>query len=405
MDFPSIVNGTAIRETSREYFIKMRDLCEKEGIEFVLVKSPNNWRWDDERTALIRDFAAEQGVDFVDMHTYDDWLVSDYSQSTGRLNVFGMKKFTEHLCEFIQENYPYEPSVLSEAAKAQWEKDVVSLHATANKNEKTLDAGKIYQVVNTPTGISLTWNHADNASSYSVYRSDESATNFEKIATVTKCTFIDETAEPLTPYRYRIQPNDGSMAGIDSNERFFIFVEAPTAFTSECVDGAISLAWDAVEGADSYHLQRKGYTALNYESWDSTANTTYLNLKCTSGSHYSFRVRAVYKYNGDSFYSGGTIVSAMALPTPEIKSVDAESGSISVSWNKVKSAGGYEIYRLVEGEEEYTLCAAVGSSKTSYEDAGVTPGIQYSYKVVATKTSYDYTGRSSASAESSVFAN
>ncbi len=397
VDFPSIKNGRTIRDTSREYFIKMRDLCEEEGITFLLVKSPNSWRWDEETTALVRDFAAEQGVEFVDMHTYDDFLISDYSQGTGRLNVYGMRKFTEHMCEYIQENVPYEPSVLSETTIARWEKDVSRLYERANEMDMTLDTGKIYRVINTPTGISLTWNKVDDATSYSVYRSDGSNENFEKIATVNECTYIDETVEHLKPYRYCVKPDDGSMAGVAANNRYFVFVEAPKTFTSECADDAIRVTWEPVEGVTSYHLQRKTHTDLNFESYDTVDRTSYLNYSCDSGTHYNYRVRAVYEHGGDEYYSGGVVVSAMALPTPEIKSVTPKADSISVSWNKVENAEGYEIYRQAQGENSFTLCGTVKDSKTTYKDTDVVSGTEYSYKVVATKISYDYTGRSSAS--------
>lgn len=400
VDFPEIHNGYEIRDVSREYFIKMRDLCEKEGITFLLVKSPNSWRWDDENTAVVREFAEEQGVPFLDMHTYDDWLVSDYSQSTGRLNVYGMKKFTEHFCEYIQENIPYEPTVLTETAKAHWDDSVATMYKNSNKRDMTLDAGKIYRIINTPAGVSLTWNRVADATSYSVYRAEGSSDQFEKIASVetkNECTYVDKNVEHLKEYNYCVKPDNGSMVGVAANEKSYVFVQAPKNITSKCENGTIKLAWDAVDGIERYRIQRKTHTGLNFEDWETVSWTTYSNLTYKTGSHYNFRVRSVYKVGDKKYYSGSAIVSAMSLPTPKIESVTPDSDSIAISWNKVKKAEGYEIYRQAQDEETFALCGTVGETETTYVDKNVLPGKKYSYKVVATKTSFDYTGRSSAS--------
>ena len=101
VDFAYVNNGEEIRDVSREYFIKIQELCEQEGIEFLLVKSPNHYRWDDEATQAVHEFAKERNVPLLDFHTYDDFITSDYSDTTGRLNIHGMKRFTEHLCDYL----------------------------------------------------------------------------------------------------------------------------------------------------------------------------------------------------------------------------------------------------------------------------------------------------------------
>ena len=39
VDFDYVLNGTKIRDTSHEYFIKIQQLCAEKGIEFILVKA------------------------------------------------------------------------------------------------------------------------------------------------------------------------------------------------------------------------------------------------------------------------------------------------------------------------------------------------------------------------------
>lgn len=398
VDFDYVLNGEAIRDTSREYFIKLQELCEEEGIDLVLAKSPNHYRWDDAATAAVHAFAEERNVPLVDFFDYDDFIVSDYSDTTGRLNVYGMKRFTEHLCEYLSENELIAPAQLSAENKAKWDECVENLHATANKKEMTIDEGQIYRVMNETEGVRLLWNRCLDGTSYSVFRYTGVGEKYEKLATVSDCTYLDTDVEHGQSCLYYIVPEDGVLRGQESEKKHIVFVQAPAAGSAQNSDGAVQLAWEAVEDADNYRIERKKWSDLNYSYWDNyDEKTTYKNMDCESGTLYSYRIFAEMEADGETYRSGALVVEAIPMDTPQITTVSAKSGANTIQWNKLSSGGDIQIYRRAEDEKEFALYDTVSSKKTSYKDEDVKKGVEYFYKLVNTKTVLDEKGSSFAS--------
>lgn len=394
LNFPYVANGTEVTERTREYFIKIQELCEEKGIDFLLVKSPNHYRWNDKSTKAVQDFAAERGVPLLDFFDYDDFVVSDYSSTTGRLNIYGMKKFTEHLCDYLIENYEIAPAQLSDENRAKWDECVQYLHNTANKKNMTIDEGQIYRVFNEADGIRLLWNRCLDGSNYTVYRAVGKNGVSEKLATVSESTFLDTAVQPGQGYTYHIVPEDGSLQGVPSNEKYYIFVDAPLSAAAENDNGAVRLNWDASQSAQSYQIQRKKHTTLNYSNWDTTKNSSYSNYDCDSCTAYDYRIRAKITEGENTYYSDGAIVSAIPITTPQITSVSSKNGANTFSWKKLSDGSKFEIYRRAENESEFTLYDTISPTKTSYTDKSVENGIQYFYKIALTKTSYELFGRS-----------
>ena len=66
----------------------------------------------------------------------------------------------------------------------------------------------------------------------------------------------------------------------------------------------------------------------------------------------------------------------------------SKSSAVTLKWNKVSKAGGYQIYRLNTKTGKYTKLATVkGETKTSYSNTKLTKKKTYKYKVRAYKTS------------------
>lgn len=316
LDFSYVLNGEEIRDTSREYFIKLQELCQQEGIELLLVKSPNHYRWDEEAITAVHEFAEERNVPLLDFHDYDDFLLSDYSSTTGRLNVYGMKKFTEHLCEYINENYDIQHTPLSEENQALWDECVELFHQTSNKKSMSIDENTIYRIKNQPTGIQLCWNRCLDCETFDVYRRAGRNEEFVKVAeAVEGGHWLDEMVQPEKGYTYYVVPTEGQYQGTPSNTKYYYFIEAPTNVTAERTDGQIVLSWDEADGK-GYSLQRKRSDYLNYSALVTLdANeTVYTDTEdLANGSRYEYRLRSFVELDGDTFYSGAVVVSVPPL--------------------------------------------------------------------------------------------
>ena len=95
-----------------EYLDKMRELCEKNGAELILVKAPtNHWKfwWYDEWDKQISDYADGHGLDYINFIPLCDEIGIDWSTDTYdegmHLNVYGAEKLTDYFGKILSEEY------------------------------------------------------------------------------------------------------------------------------------------------------------------------------------------------------------------------------------------------------------------------------------------------------------
>lgn len=98
-----------------DYLKKMKDLCEKHGAHFLLIKVPvMNFTqyytpaWTLQKSAMIKELSTEYGIDYFDI-LYDtdagiDWT-TDTCDAGAHLNVKGAEKVTDTLENYLLTNY------------------------------------------------------------------------------------------------------------------------------------------------------------------------------------------------------------------------------------------------------------------------------------------------------------
>ena len=98
-----------------EYLDMMRELCEENGAELLLIKAPtNHWKfwWYDEWDAQILDSAEKNGLDDINFiplceEIGIDWSTDTYDKGM-HLNVYGAEKLTEYFGRILAEEYGIE---------------------------------------------------------------------------------------------------------------------------------------------------------------------------------------------------------------------------------------------------------------------------------------------------------
>jgi len=95
-----------------DYLDKMRLLCEANGIDFVLVKSPNIYPyWHNEWDIQIREYADRHGILYINFLHYADDIGLDFLTDTSNagynLNVFGAEKLTEYFGQILVEKFNF----------------------------------------------------------------------------------------------------------------------------------------------------------------------------------------------------------------------------------------------------------------------------------------------------------
>ncbi len=115
-------------DTSMEYLEKMRLLCEQNGAELILIKSPtNSWAywWYDEWEAQVREYAEENDIAYYNFIDDTKKIGIDYTTDTYdagvHLNVYGAEKMTDYFGNILKENHGFEGLKYSEEVKSDWD--------------------------------------------------------------------------------------------------------------------------------------------------------------------------------------------------------------------------------------------------------------------------------------------
>ena len=152
------------------------------------------------------------------------------------------------------------------------------------------------------------------------------------------------------------------------------FKASPSSYTHA------SLSWTGVSKATKYKIYRatsaKGKYSLIYTA--SSKARSYTNTGLTTGKTYYYKIRPMF---GNT---NGTISSAKAVKvvpgTPTLTIENLGNLEVFLNWKAVGGAS-YEIYRATSLGGKYTKIKT--TSKLEYEDAGVTIGHTYYYKIRA----------------------
>ena len=254
-------------------------------------------------------------------------------------------------------------------------------------------------------GIQVTWNEADGAAKYKVYRKDAANTVWRVIATVTGTSYTDKTAKIGTKYNYTVRgvAADGKTLspGFDRTG-VSATISAPTNVKlvgAKAVNGGIQVTWQQANGAVKYKVYRKDTANTDWKVIATVSSASYVDRTTKIGTKYTYTVRGVAA-DGKTLSPGydKTGVSATAAPANvTMGSAKAVNSGIQVTWQRAEDAAKYRVYRKDAANTGWKAIATV--SDTSYVDKTAKIGTKYTYTVrgVAAdgKTlspSYDKTG-------------
>ena len=265
-------------------------------------------------------------------------------------------------------------------------------------------------------GIQVTWQAADGAAKYKVYRKDAVNTKWTVIATVAGTSYTDKTAKAGVKYSYTVRgvAADGKTLS-PGFDRTGISATMPTASTTpanvtlgsaKAVSGGIQVTWQAASGAAKYKVYRKDAVNTKWTVIATVAGTSYTDKSAKAGVKYSYTVRGVAadgKTLSPSYNKTGvsaTIPAASATPAKVVLvSAKADSAGILVTWQKANGAHAYRVYRKDAVNSKWTVVAK-NVRDTEWKDITAVKGTKYTYTVRAvaddgvTLGGYDSAGKS-----------
>ncbi len=288
-------------------------------------------------------------------------------------------------------------------------------------------------------GVALSWSASEGAVNYLVYRAEGDG-DLVCITTTTETKYVDGDVVENTTYAYTVTVvnADGSYTKPNLDEAETIEFIKPycahkeykwvvdyraTVFASgkkhkECKtchknigeevipqlkpatpviksvavkSTNVVVSWNAVDGATSYTVYRR----LVGGSWKNLGvvyTTKFTDNTVVSGKSYQYTVRSRNAAGLCDSYKVSETVKFFSAPT-NIAAANA-AGSIKVTWDAVKGASVYRVYRKLVGDDAWTY---IGNTKTtSFLDKKVTAADNYAYTVKAgdgkAYSSYDKTG-------------
>lgn len=98
-----------IPEDNVEYLNKIKEFCEGQNIEFMLISAPSPDCWNYERHNAVSRWAEENAIDFLDLNLMDEKIGIDWETDTrdggNHLNYYGAVKVSDFMCGYLMEKY------------------------------------------------------------------------------------------------------------------------------------------------------------------------------------------------------------------------------------------------------------------------------------------------------------
>ncbi len=158
----------------------------------------------------------------------------------------------------------------------------------------TLTAPTITSLYNATNGVSVGWDAVMDATSYVVWRLNNSTGKWEKCTTTTDTKYLSTSPVSGTTYYYAIEAVNSEGSSGRGPQRYILYMATPKVSLENTTSG-IKVSWNSVTGATSgYQVYRRtadtGYELLKSVS---TSTTSYTDTTAKAGVRYYYMVRSV----------------------------------------------------------------------------------------------------------------
>lgn len=246
------------------------------------------------------------------------------------------------------------------------------------------------------TAVSLSWEAAEEADGYRLYRAagDTPATAEMIAGTGVVTTYDDTTATPGVVYYYFVTAfNEGGESAKSAGETGFARLPVPTAPSGLTATGEspheIRVTWESVAFASSYRVLRNSVDLADGAAGIAVTMDPVYRDKATAAGELAYYFIIASNSSGDSPAGGGGDNEGVKLPLPPgtPTGLTATSGTspnhTALSWTAGAQASGYYVYRNVIAAATAAMEIAVTGNVTSYLDTGGVAGTVYYYFVRA----------------------
>ena len=239
----------------------------------------------------------------------------------------------------------------------------------------TLPANVSFSLCSTDVdSITLNWNKVSKATGYQV----EMYTNgtWKTLSTLSGTTYTASDLSQNTAYRFRVRAIRNYnyinyYGGYTEKDITIRPANTPKGLSSSAnTSSSNTITWKSMNGVSGYSVYQWIGTTDSYRKLGDNAYPYYTNSGKSSGTMYTYRVKAYYVSDNVMQYSKPAQVVTCTLPANVTVTTAKRSGSnISLAWNKVSKATGYEIY-VKSGSSWKKLTTTSGKSYTAKNLSG-----------------------------------
>ncbi|MGX8774060.1 MAG: fibronectin type III domain-containing protein [Bacillota bacterium] len=193
--------------------------------------------------------------------------------------------------------------------------------------------------------VSLSWNKADGAAEYHIYRS-ENGGPFKQVGTVKKTEFLDETVEPGEKYFYKVSASNlVNRSESKASASVTTILDTP-AIHADVSKGDARIHINNISGAEGYTIFRND-EQYSFVDREEGKETVFIDDNAKSGVEYSYCVEAD-KGKAQSEKSEAASLELLAAGPITVRT---EEDSLVFQWNGNEA---YTSYKLYDGDKLLT---------------------------------------------------
>ena len=235
--------------------------------------------------------------------------------------------------------------------------------------------------------ITLTWDVAEHATAYDVYRKAYDSDEFKLYKTVEDTTLAVSGVMTGKEYAfYVVAKNDSYVAEASETVAQATTLQGKVTLAIESVStSTFKLSWNKIDGAPRYIVYRK----RNDDKMKKVLTLGAKDLEYTTAElphgDYEFVLKAGrYDSTNRVMSDASNTVAGSVEKVAPVVTLNAATKSIKVSWNKMEGVTYYQVYRATSIEGKYTKL--ITTKETSCTAKALSSGKKYFFKVRGYKT-------------------
>ena len=251
------------------------------------------------------------------------------------------------------------------------------------------------------TSLVLSWDEVLNAQGYEIYRATSENGKYVKVKTITDNSILTNTStglESATSYYYKIKAyKEHKGQKIYGKFNLLKATTNPDKITGlkllDSTSSSLKIGWDKYDKATGYEVYRATNENGKYIKVKTITDNNIIQNKSPNldnGKMYYYRVKAYIEVDGQKYYSDSATLQAstkLSGGITNLKMVSRTDNSIRISWDKVESDEGYEVFRGTSEKGKYVKVKTITDNNiTSIVSTGLNSATTYYYKVRSYKT-------------------